>query len=111
MEAKQTAGPWEYAGPYVGDGANFADGDWGIYSPLGESGPVVALVNSEANARFIVLACDVHDELVAALEKAKEVIKTWHGDVAWEIYDKNAPEMKPINVAIGQAKKAWSRDQ
>ncbi len=35
-----------------------------------------------------------------ALLKAKQTIHAFHGDVAWEIYDKNSPEMKQINEAI-----------
>jgi hypothetical protein len=35
-----------------------------------------------------------------ALQKAKETIKAFHGDVGWEIYNKKSPEMKQINEAI-----------
>lgn len=46
-----------------------------------------------------------HNELLlarasGALLKAKEVIKAWHGDVAWDIYDVASPEMKNINGAL-----------
>ena len=37
---------------------------------------------------------------LAALLKAKETIKTLHGETAWEIYDAHSPEMKLINEAI-----------
>ncbi len=43
-------------------------------------------------------------ELRDALIKAKEIIKTWHGSAAWEIYDLHSPEMKPINNAIQKFK-------
>ncbi len=56
-------------------------------------------------ARHIVKCVNCHDELLAALERAKECIKIWHGDIAWEVYDKHAPEMKLINAAIAKARK------
>ncbi len=37
-----------------------------------------------------------------ALLKAKQTIHAFHGDLAWEIYDKNSPEMKQINDAISR---------
>lgn len=82
-----TPGPWEHAGPvqksphlghprawtfvrhnfpdapYEGD----LDDEYGIYPPLGESGPV-ALVAGEANARLISAAPD----LLAACEALVE---------------------------------------
>lgn len=39
-------------------------------------------------------------DLLVVLKKAKEVIRIWHGEVAWEIYNKRSPEMKIINAAI-----------
>jgi hypothetical protein len=35
-----------------------------------------------------------------ALKKAKRTIRAWHGDLGWDIYDHNSPEMKFINSAI-----------
>ena len=49
--------------PYEGD----LDDEWGIYPPLGEAGPV-AIVSGEANAHFIVTACNAHEALVTALK-------------------------------------------
>lgn len=40
------------------------------------------------------------EELVEALEKTKDVVKSWHGPVAWEIYVKNAPEMRPYRDTL-----------
>lgn len=45
-------------------------------------------------------------ELEAALRDAKDIIRVWHNmdgssDV-WDIYDQNAPEMKPINAALAK---------
>lgn len=46
------------------------------------------------------------EEMLAALKDAKNVIKTWHGEDVWEIYDQHAPEMKSINAAISKAEAA-----
>jgi hypothetical protein len=56
--------------------------------------------------------------LLVALKSAKEVIKTWHGIYtdcmcaptvepakAWEVYDRESPEMQQINAAIGEAER------
>lgn len=49
-----------------------------------------------------IAECPKHpmSELVAALRVAKETIHTWHGDLAWDIYDRNSPEMMTINKAL-----------
>ncbi len=39
---------------------------------------------------------------LAALKKARETIRIWHGEVAWSIYDGNSPEMKEFNAAIAE---------
>ena len=48
---------------------------------------------ANANAAFIVRACNAHEQLVAALEKAVETIKVWHDiqsgqqrDYLWKLY-------------------------
>jgi len=38
--------------------------------------------------------------LVAALREAKETIRIWHGEPAWDIYDFQSPEMKTINAVL-----------
>ena len=43
---------------------------------------------------------ELKKECLIALIKAKETINIWHGDIAWEIYNKNSPEMKTINECI-----------
>lgn len=53
----------------------------------------------EANARLIAAAPD----LLAALRRAKETIRVWHGPNAWDIYDRVSPEMVAINAAIAKA--------
>lgn len=54
---------------------------------------------AEANAHLIAASPDLLD----ALKEAKEIIRCWHGEVAWDIYDKASPEMKRINAAIQKA--------
>ena len=51
------------------------------------------------------------EELVKGLEESKKIIQLWHGmgsapdDIAlWEVYDKQSPEMKPINELIEKYK-------
>lgn len=64
---------------------------------------------NDANAEFIVRAVNVHDALVAALIKARLIIREWQGmgmeaeGDAWAIYDRNAPEMKEINAVLALA--------
>lgn len=38
--------------------------------------------------------------LRVALREAIDVIHTWHGDVAWDIYANHSPEMKRLNAAL-----------
>ena len=40
------------------------------------------------------------EEILPTLLKAKETIKALHGPTAWDIYDRNAPEMKQLNWLI-----------
>lgn len=39
-------------------------------------------------------------QLLVALKEAVEVIRSWHGPVAWDIYRDHSPEMKRITAAI-----------
>lgn len=57
----------------------------------------------DANAAFIVTACNAHDALVAALTEAIQLIRIWHGEEAWDIYAKHSPEMKRLNAALALA--------
>jgi hypothetical protein len=38
--------------------------------------------------------------VVDALREAKETIRMWHGDLAWDTYEACSPEMKMINAAL-----------
>jgi hypothetical protein len=35
-----------------------------------------------------------------ALRDAKQTIHDWHGDAAWDIYERSSPEMKRLNAAL-----------
>lgn len=54
---------------------------------------------AEANARLIAAAPRMLEALIGAIE----IIKIWHGEEAFQIYLKNAPEMKPIISSIERA--------
>jgi protein-tyrosine-phosphatase len=71
---------------------------------------------AKANAHLIVQAVNTHQRLVEALKSAKETIRIWHDlraeqvstpkaaiQRAWEIYEKNSPEMQIINAALKAA--------
>ena len=52
----------------------------------------------------MIFAADAIDDLVAALEEARRTIKALHGPVAWDIFERNAPEMKRIDAALAKAR-------
>lgn len=94
-----TPGPWEACGPHAkGEGIghpkawiyvkhNFPnepyegqlDEEWGVYPPLGESGPV-ALVAGEGNARLIAQAPTLNARLEEATRKG-ELLCCQNGDL------------------------------
>lgn len=78
-------------------------GPWDLISATGYAGnyEITAAVDREheANGRLIAAAPD----LLAALREAVELIHAWHGDVAWEIYNHDSPEMKRIHATIAKA--------
>ena len=47
-------------------------------------------------------------ELLDALLEAKKTIRAMHGELAWEIYEHNSPEMRKINAAIEKATKVFT---
>ena len=42
----------------------------------------------------------VADELERALRHTREVVHQYHGDVAWELYRDNCPELAPCRTAL-----------
>lgn len=47
---------------------------------------------------------DITTELLEALKKAKQTIRDWHGEIAWDHYQ-SSPEMKAINAALAKAER------
>jgi hypothetical protein len=89
-----TPGPWKVGPEYIAgipiyfsDDTHFCT----ISRPL--------TLTDYANANLIAAA----PELLEALKEAKELIRFFHGDPAWEIYDSSSPEMKRLNAAIAKA--------
>ncbi len=76
-----TPGPWEMADSAYktsdGEGTIFSDGDWHIFPPLGELGPI-AVVGGEANARLIAAAPELLRDLEEAIEGLDEVWEDCH---------------------------------
>lgn len=81
------------------------------YDLFDGEGNEIATIESRTHAAMIVRAVNTHDALVAALIKARLIIREWQGmgmspeaegDV-WAIYDRNAPEMKAINAVLALA--------
>lgn len=57
------------------------------------------------HVEYILSAVNSHEALVKALIEAKGLIKIWHGNEAWDIYDTHSPEMLRINRALTLAEK------
>lgn len=111
-EAKATKGGWSPSiHPYIagstGEGENFSGGDWMIYPPLGESGPV-AIFSSQENVLFAAHArADVPYLLeqlekalseLSAAEQAATVVEVAHVDIP------RAPERWDVLV---NGKRVW----
>ncbi len=94
-------------GPWHADGCKVRATNTSIVVCLPSPDSGVNVEQAIANAAFIVRACNSHDALVAALEKALEVIKVWHAcDEVWDIYLNHSPELKPVVAALKSAKGA-----
>lgn len=63
--------------PYEGE----LEDEYGIYPPLGESGPV-ALVAGRENAEFITRSGNAHDALVAVADELHGIMDTYREQVA-----------------------------
>jgi len=72
------------------------------------------LAGHERAQQTIQKQSELLDEMAEALRKAKRLIQGWHdmndglalgeGSEAWKIYDRHAPEMKPINSVLEKYK-------
>lgn len=76
--------------------------------PEGRMALVDAFLEAVEEAGLAVVAkeqIERHDRVLAkykaALILACHVIRDWHGSVAWEIYYKASPEMKPVREILG----------
>ena len=76
---------------------------WAIMDASGHQ--IVKDIYDEDVAREIVCAVNCFRSLSDALLEAKALIKIWHGDVAWDVYDVHSPEMLRINRALYLAEK------
>lgn len=89
-------------------GSEFETDRWTVVTE-GERAYLIATIeNGQPGDTLDTEAATAHlfagaPELLAALRKAKEVIKAWHGEGGWEFYDLHSPEMQPINAAIAKA--------
>jgi hypothetical protein len=101
MSAKHTPGPWSLRS--AGSQAR----DYAIVTAAAldrpSSGRLATVhyrdgYDIRANADLIAAS----PALLAALINAREVIRTWHGNIAWAEYQRS-PEMAGINAAIAAA--------
>lgn len=63
-------------------------------------GGVVARCDNEEQAAEIARRCAAHGSMLKALRMAREAIEALHGPVAWEIYERESPEMRAIDAAL-----------
>lgn len=66
-QTQRTPGPWTVAAYEVGGRCAIEADDWGQPTE-------VALASYKDDAAFIVTACNAHDELVAALQDARDAL-------------------------------------
>lgn len=95
---QHTPGPWHCSSQFhyvrkASDNTDDGPKDFNICEMNG------CLAEDAANARLIAAAPDLLFELCQAVK----VIEALHGEVAWDIYYNNAPEMKRIRAAIAKA--------
>lgn len=74
-----------------------------IKDALSEAGHPLSNANGHLVGRALADLVAERDALRAALVEAKQVIRGWHGEDVWDIYDQHSPEMKRINAAIDAA--------
>lgn len=108
QETKHTPTPWDYGyqGGKYGKGELLITGDKGEeYSALVGQIHTIDPKEAEANAAFIVRACNAHDELVAALECAAESIEAF-GAQAAKLPEQKEQLRKDMSVVLRALAKA-----
>ena len=105
--SKHTPGPWKFSGTAGLETVRTEESRHFVAWPtVTRDGQRMPSDEVEANARLIAAA----PEMLAALEVARETIKTWHeiggpedtAGSAWRSYQRS-PEMVAINDAIAKA--------
>lgn len=93
---RHTPGPWEVGSLYrqkgSNDSPNFTGGEYNIFPPLGESGPVCIVNCNEANARLIAAAPDL-------LEVAKRFVARWESSGFFEVSHEELAELARAAIA------------
>ena len=59
--------------------------------------------NSNHAGEVALMKAAAAGEMYEALKEAVTIIKIWHGDMGWEIYNRASPEMKRINAVLAKA--------
>lgn len=59
--------------------------------------------NPESRGAIFREILSQRDQLLEAMKDAMETIKALHGPVAWDIYERSAPEMQRYKAAIAAA--------
>lgn len=97
-DVNHTHTPWKITGPSSGKGTHDDGGDYAIVEAETGNNYIVAEAFSkvdhgirypaEANAKFIVRACNCHDALVKAcqrlMENMEEIYRDENGDMEWD---------------------------
>lgn len=87
----------------------FTPGPWHLVRPAGVRSATAAIckvfffrpkkdAECQANARLITAAPDLYEELVEAVN----IIRVFHGELGWEIYEQKSPEMQRIKAALAK---------
>lgn len=103
-----TPGPWEYNGEidtrcqrHIEGPNNQTVAIAPTFTEITQSGTICTATDEEINGNAKLIAAA--PELLEELKEARELIRIWHGDDCFDIYDRKSPEMKRINAAISKA--------
>lgn len=99
LATRHTPGPWGCVGT-----SNHAH-DYRLTKPNGDTLPINSSANDHseqrANAAFIVRACNAHDELLAALKMAEEMVSSLYETAGLDA--DTDPDILKIRAAIAKA--------